>query len=147
MVKILIIKNWYLTLQKYSNWIEILEKLLYSTIRHVYISNSQEPRLCSTNCLRLVIGQSRVLTLCRKDVLCNGPGTYWPIIIKGAKFHRRTRESCENLRQDMQGILTQTTNGSITGLVTIPCVTFFSDIVAAAISNSVNHDVPLSVLP
>ena len=34
-------------------------------------------------------------------------------------------ESCENLRQGTQGILTKTTNGSVTGFAAIPFVIFF----------------------
>ena len=43
----------------------------------------------------------------------------------GAKFHRSTLESHDNLRQSMQGILTETMNGSVTEFVAIPFVTFF----------------------
>ena len=33
------------TTQKWSNWIEIFEKLLDSIIRRIYIFNSQEPTI------------------------------------------------------------------------------------------------------
>ena len=39
-----------------------------------------------------------------------------------AKFHRITRV---NLRQGMQGLFTETVNGSVTGIVAIPSVIFF----------------------
>ena len=54
----------------------------------------------------------------------------------GAKFHRSTRESYENLPQGMQGILTETTNGQVTELVAIPFVIFFPDLNEAQSLNS-----------
>ena len=42
-----------------------------------------------------------------------------------AKFHRIAQESCENLRHGMRGILTEMTNGSVTGFIAIPSVIFF----------------------
>ena len=42
---------------------EIFEKLLKRFWRHVYICNSQEFHLCYPNCLRLVLAQSRSLSL------------------------------------------------------------------------------------
>ena len=56
---------------KYTNWIEIFEKLLDSILRHVYIFNSQEYRWCYPNCLWLVLEQNRALILPTLCVICS----------------------------------------------------------------------------
>ena len=42
-----------------------------------------------------------------------------------AKFHRITRL---NLRESMQGVMTETSDVAVTGLVAIPSVIFFPDL-------------------
>ena len=74
---------------EYINWIEISGKLPDSTIKHVYIFNSQEPYWCYSNCLRLVLGQNRALTLPKLCVICSR------IIIKVQTF---TEALCRNPR-------------------------------------------------
>ena len=64
------------------NWIEIFEKLLfkyYKACKHVF--NSQEPHWYCPNCLRLILGQSKALTLPNLCVICSR-----------TNFHRTTRE-------------------------------------------------------
>ena len=75
-----------------------------SILRHVYVFSSQEPHWCYPNCLRLVWAQNKALTL-SKLYKCNMFQDQTLV----AKFHRITRLI---LRQSMQGILTETANGS-----------------------------------
>ena len=85
---------------------------------HVFIFNSQEPHWCSSNCLRLVIGQSIALTV---PELCVMSRT----IIQGQKFTEalcRNPNSPENLGL---GILAEATKDSVTEVVAIPSVIFF----------------------
>ena len=88
-----------------TNWIEIFEKLLYTTIRHVYILNSLEPRWCFPNCLWLVMGQSRTLTLPNKPCVMVLDHMFQDHNLGATSHNPRFKKSRKNLRLGIFGIV------------------------------------------